>query len=263
MLEFPQLSPIAFSLGSFDFYWYGIMYVIGFLAFWVLGSLRASNPAFGFQQEWVSDLLFYGVIGAIVGGRLGYLLLYHFERLISDWTVLFRVWEGGMSFHGGLLGVLFAIWVFARKYQQNFLKIVDFAAPQVPIGLAAGRIGNFINGELWGRPSDLPWAMVFPHVDDIPRHPSQLYEAFFEGMFLFVVLWVYASKPRPYGRVAAMFAILYAAIRIGIEFVREPDVHLQFIAWGWLTMGQLLSALLLVAGVFLWHVSNSNKVAES
>lgn len=255
VLEFPQLSPIMFSIGAIDFYWYGMMYVIGFVSFWVLSLRRAANPASGIRPEQVGDMLFYGIIGVIVGGRMGYILFYQFERFMADWTVLLRIWEGGMSFHGGVLGVLLALWLFARKQKQSFLKTIDFCIPPIPIGLCAGRIGNFINGELWGRPSDLPWAMVFPHVDALPRHPSQLYEAVLEGLFLFVVLWIYASKPHPYGRVAGWFAILYSGVRFLVEFTRAPDPHLQFIAWDWLTMGQLLSVPLCAAGILLLYLS--------
>ena len=255
MLHYPNISPIAFSIGSFHIYWYGVMYVIGFLIFWGLGKWRAQHGVLKIDSQWVDDLLFYGALSAIIGGRLGYVLFYQWEHFINDPIIVFKLWQGGMSFHGGLLGVMLAVWLFARSKHYSFVRLLDFVAPLVPLGLFAGRLGNFINGELWGRPSDVPWAMVFPHVDALPRHPSQLYEALLEGLLLFIIVWIYSSKPRACGRVAALFGILYATMRIGVEFVREPDRHIQFIAFGWLTLGQLLSILLFVLGMLLWYQS--------
>ncbi len=253
MLHYPDISPIAFSIAGFEFYWYGLMYVIAFMSFWILGRWRAQREPFQISNEWVGDLLFYGALGAIIGGRFGYILFYQWSAFLAEPILLFKVWQGGMSFHGGLLGVLFAVWLFAKQKHYGFVRLLDFIAPLVPLGLMAGRIGNFINGELWGRASDLPWAMVFPHVDGTPRHPSQLYQAGLEGLLLFVILWIYALKPRADGRVAGLFAMLYAVMRFSMEFVREPDRHIQFIAWEWLTMGQLLSVPILLVGLFLWY----------
>lgn len=256
MLQFPSISPVAFSIAGLDFHWYGLMYVLGFLAFWVLGRWRAVHCSPRLPLEWVDDLIFYGAIGVVLGGRIGYIVFYQWDAFLMDWTLLFRIWQGGMSFHGGLIGVLLVLWLFARQKKYHFLKLADFVVPSIPPSLLAGRIGNFINGELWGRPSDLPWAMVFPHVDEVPRHPSQLYEAVLEGALLFVILWIYAARPRATGRVAALFLILYGLMRFLVEFVREPDTHIQFVAWEWLTMGQLLCLPLILAGVFLWYWSS-------
>ncbi len=251
MLEYPQIDPVAIAIGPLRVHWYGLMYLLGFGAFLALGHHRAKAPRAEIAREQVSDLLFCGIIGAIVGGRVGYMLAYNFGALLADPISIFFIWEGGMSFHGGLVGVLLALWVFAGKNKLRFLEVTDFTAPLVPIGLGAGRIGNFINGELWGRVSDAPWAMVFPRAGPLPRHPSQLYEFFFEGVVLFVVLWIYSRKPRALGRVSAWFAILYAAARFAVEFFREPDAHIGFIAWGWLTIGQALSVPLFLLGVWL------------
>ena len=257
MLQFPNISPVAFSIAGFEVYWYGLMYVIAFLSFWALGQWRAVHCSPRMNPEWVGDLLFYGAIGVILGGRIGYILFYQWNAFLIDWTLLFRIWQGGMSFHGGLIGVVCVLWLFSKQKKYNFLSLADFVAPLIPPGLLAGRIGNFINGELWGRPSDLPWAMIFPQVDKLPRHPSQLYEAVLEGVMLFAILWVYATKPRATGRVAALFMIAYAVMRFLVEFVRAPDAHIQFVAWGWLTAGQLLSVPLLLLGIFLWYLSST------
>ena len=250
MLHYPDIDPVAFSVAGVSVYWYGLMYLLGFAVFMVLGRVRAA--AYGLTPRNVDDLLFYGVLGVILGGRLGYLLFYDFRSFVSEPWMILEIWKGGMSFHGGLLGVLTVLWLFARKRRLPFLQMTDFVAPLTAIGLGAGRLGNFINGELWGRVSDLPWAMVFPHVDQLPRHPTQLYQLLFEGVLLFVIVWVYSSKPRPLGAVTGLFALLYALGRIGVEFVREPDPHLGFVAWGWVTMGQLLSLPLLLVGAWLW-----------
>lgn len=250
MLEFPQIDPVAFSLGPIQVHWYGLMYLFGFAGAWALAQWRAKHYQLAWTAEQISDLIFYGALGVIIGGRLGYMLFYNTHQLLTEpWTLL-KLWEGGMSFHGGLLGVAVAMWLFARKFKKPFLQVTDFLAPLVPLGLGAGRLGNFINGELWGRVTDVPWAMVFPHSDGQPRHPSQLYELGLEGIALFILLWWYASKPRPQGRVSAMFLTGYAICRLIAECFREPDVQLGFLAFNWLTMGQLLSIPMLLAGLY-------------
>ena len=249
MLLFPQINPIAFSLGPVQIHWYGLMYLLGFIGGWALALWRAKHYKLDWTSEQISDLIFYGALGVIIGGRVGYMLFYKtYELFTQPWTLI-KLWEGGMSFHGGLLGVAVAMWLFARKFKKPYLQVTDFLAPLVPLGLAAGRIGNFINGELWGRVTDLPWAMVFPNSDGQPRHPSQLYEFGLEGLVLFTLLWCYAAKPRPVGRVSAMFLIGYALCRLLVECFREPDTQLGFIAFNWLTMGQLLSIPMLFAGL--------------
>ncbi len=246
----PAFDPVAFTL---EIRWYGLMYLLGFLAFMILGKFRAKVTKTGVSVAQVDDLLLYGLLGVIFGGRIGYILFYDSASVMSDPTRVFRIWEGGMSFHGGLLGVLLAFLVYANRHKVSFLRLLDFAAPLVPVGLAAGRLGNFINGELWGRATDVPWGMVFFHqlAGDTPRHPSQLYQMMAEGVFLFIVLWVFSSKPRPAGMVAGLFAVLYSLARFVLEFYREPDAHLGFIFWGWVTQGQLLSVPLFIVGLVL------------
>ena len=257
MLAFPQIDPVAFSLGPIKVHWYGLMYLVGFIGGWGLAQWRAKHYQLNWTSEQIGDLIFYGALGVIIGGRLGYMLFYNtYQFFTQPWTV-FKLWEGGMSFHGGLLGVAVAMWLFSRKVKKPFLQVTDFLAPLVPLGLGAGRLGNFINGELWGRITDVPWAIVFPHSDGQPRHPSQLYELGLEGIILFVFLWWYASKPRPVGRVSAMFLVGYAICRLIAECFREPDVQLGYIAFDWLTMGQLLSIPMLLIG--LWGLNWGNK----
>jgi len=197
MLSFPQIDPIALSLGPVKIHWYGLMYLIGFAAVWFLGQKRAEQPWSPIKPEAIEDLVTYGAFGVILGGRIGYILFYNFEGFLSNPLILFKIWQGGMSFHGGMVGVFIAMWLFAKKQQCSMLQLTDIIAPLAPIGLGAGRIGNFINSELWGRPTDVPWAMIFPTGGPLARHPSQLYEAFLEGVVLFAILWVYSSKPRP------------------------------------------------------------------
>jgi phosphatidylglycerol:prolipoprotein diacylglycerol transferase len=234
------------------------MYLFGFIAGWALGRYRATRPGAPWQREQVDDLLFYIALGVIFGGRIGYVLFYKFDLFLDNPALLFKVWEGGMSFHGGLLGVLLAMVFFARKHRKSFFEVTDFIAPLVTPGLFFGRIGNFINGELWGRVSDLPWAMVFHHpaAGELPRHPSQLYEAALEGLTLFLVLWIYSAKPRPPMAVSGLFLIGYGIFRFAIEFAREPDTHLGFIAFSWLTMGQLLSIPMIVIGTILFILAH-------
>ncbi|BBB31374.1 prolipoprotein diacylglyceryl transferase [Neptunomonas japonica] len=247
-----DIDPIALDLGFIQIHWYGLMYLIGFgAAFW-LGAYRARRPGSGWTEEQVSDLIFWGAMGVVLGGRMGYVLFYNFDQFLLDPLWLFAVWEGGMSFHGGLLGVLVMLWLFGKKHDKSFMQMGDFVAPLVPIGLGAGRIGNFIGGELWGRAADVPWAVVFPRtVDGIARHPSQLYEAFLEGVVMFVVLWWFTSKPRPRMAASALFLIMYGVFRSCVEFFREPDAHIGYIAFGWLTKGQLLSLPMVVVGALL------------
>lgn len=251
MLKFPEIDPVAFSLGPLDIRWYGIMYLLGFVSGFLLLKMRAQRPNSGWTVEQVSDLIFYGAMGVILGGRFGYVLFYNLSGFIGDPLSLFKVWQGGMSFHGGLLGVMIAVWLFARNARKSYWDILDFGAPIVPIGLGLGRIGNFIGGELVGRVTDGPWGMVFPHIDNLPRHASQLYQASLEGVALFIILWLFSRKPRPRYAVSGMFGLCYGIFRFTAEFAREPDAHLGFIAFDWLTMGQLLSLPLIIAGLGL------------
>jgi phosphatidylglycerol:prolipoprotein diacylglycerol transferase len=252
MLHYPQINPVAFSLGTLQVHWYGLMYLLGFVMAWLLAYWRVTHYKLDWTVEQISDLIFYAALGVILGGRIGYMLFYNFSTLMHQPWMLFKIWEGGMSFHGGLIGVLVAIWIFAWRFNKKFWAVGDFLAPLVPLGLAAGRIGNFINGELWGRVTDVPWGMVFPHVDAQPRHPSQLYEFGLEGLLLFLVVWWYAAKPRPTGRVSAVFLIGYALCRLIAECFREPDAQMGFMAFDWLTMGQILTIPMMVLGLGLW-----------
>ncbi len=251
MLTYPQIDPVAFRLGPRPVYWYGLMYLFGFATFWILGRIRARREDVVVRPEEVGDLLFYGMIGVIVGGRLGYVLFYATGSLLQDPLMVFRIWEGGMSFHGGLIGALAGGWLYQRRRGWGFLRTMDFVAPLIPPGLFFGRIGNFINGELWGKPTDLPWAMVFPGAGPQPRHPSQLYEALLEGVVLFAILWLFSSRPRPVGAVSGLFLLCYGLFRFLIEFVRQPDPQLGYLAFGWVTMGQILSLPMMLAGAGL------------
>lgn len=256
MIQHPDFDPVALQLGPVAIHWYGLMYLVGFAAGAGLGVLRARRAGSGWRPAEVSDLLFFIAVGVILGGRLGYVLFYNFPYYIGrPWEVLY-LWSGGMSFHGGLLGVIVAMWWFARRSGRAVLQVSDFVAPLVPPGLLAGRLGNFINQELWGRPTDLPWAVVFPRVDAQPRHPSQLYEAMLEGVVLFALLWLFSSRPRPAGAVSGLFLVLYGCFRFVVEFARQPDPQLGFLV-GWLTMGQLLSVPMVLAGIGLMWWSRS------
>ncbi|HEY5602743.1 MAG TPA: prolipoprotein diacylglyceryl transferase [Gammaproteobacteria bacterium] len=264
MLTYPAIDPVAFPIGPLKVHWYGIMYLVGFGAAWWLGTRRAKQPGSGWTPVQMSDLIFYGALGAVLGGRIGYTLFYASDKFLLDPLMVFRVWEGGMSFHGGFLGVLFAMFTYGHKQRRKFFEVMDFLAPLTPIGLGAGRLGNFINGELWGRVSDVPWAMVFPGAGDKPRHPSQLYEFFLEGIVLFFIIWFYSAKPRPRMAVSGLFSLCYGSFRFIVEFARQPDSHLDFIAFGWLTMGQLLSTPMILLGIgLLWWAYNKNNEAKS
>jgi phosphatidylglycerol:prolipoprotein diacylglycerol transferase len=251
MLVHPQFDPVAFHVGPVAVRWYGLMYLLGFVLFVVLGKYRArQNLLTGWHPRDVDDMLFYGVFGVILGGRLGYVLFYKPLYYLDHPLEVFALWQGGMSFHGGLIGVLIAMVLFARRRHKRWLEVTDFVAPLAPLGIAAGRLGNFINGELWGRPTSVPWAMVFPQVDTLPRHPSQLYELGLEGLALFVLLWVYARRRRPVGAVSGLFLIGYGVFRFVVEYAREPDNFLGVLALG-LSMGQWLSLPMIAAGVVL------------
>ncbi len=250
MFIHPQFDPIAFQLGPLAVRWYGLMYLVGFAAGLLLGRLRIQRASEAvIDARGLDDLLFYMVIGVVVGGRLGHVLFYEFAYYLEHPLDVFAVWKGGMSFHGGLLGAMAAMAWFARKQGKGFLAVADFVAPLVPPGLAAGRLGNFINAELWGRPTEVPWGMVFPNVDTVARHPSQLYEFALEGVALFVILWVYSRKPRPVGTVSALFLVGYGLFRFLVEFTREPDGGRLYAG---LSLGQWYSVPMLLAGLLLW-----------
>ena len=251
MLVHPQFDPVALQLGPIAVRWYGLMYLVGFGLVWAAGRYRiARTPGGVWSAKDLDDALFYGILGTILGGRLGYVLFYKFsDYMAAPWKILY-VWEGGMSFHGGMLGVILAMLWFARSRRQDWLAVTDFIAPLAPLALGAGRLGNFINAELWGRPASVPWAMVFPNVDRVPRHPSQLYELGLEGIVLFAVLWWFSAQRRPRGAVSGAFLIGYGALRFLVEFTREPDGFLGLLALGF-SMGQWLSAPMVAAGAAL------------
>jgi phosphatidylglycerol:prolipoprotein diacylglycerol transferase len=260
MLVYPDINPVAFHIGSWPVYWYGLMYLVGFAGGWGLLAWRTKVSPRGFTQDQVSDIAFYAALGAIIGGRLGYMLFYDWPVLVSNPLMLFQTWKGGMSFHGGLLGVLIAMLLFGRKHKKSFLVLTDFIAPVIPIGLGAGRIGNFINAELWGRVTTAPWGMLFPNAGPLPRHPSQLYEFALEGVLLFIILIIYSHKPRPIGAVSGMFALCYGLFRIMVEFFREPDVQIGYL-FGGVTEGQILSLPLVVIGIWLLMRSRKQVIA--
>jgi phosphatidylglycerol:prolipoprotein diacylglycerol transferase len=275
-----NFDPVALSIGPLDIHWYGVMYLLAFLMFLIIGKSRAMRQTWWhWSTQDVSDILFFGMLGVILGGRIGYMLFYGFDLLVQNPLSIFRIWDGGMSFHGGLLGVIIAMAWFARRTRRTFWQVADFVAPLVPLGLALGRLGNFIGGELWGRLSDVPWAMIFAKstgfgpgqklaleeawrsgaLDHLARHPSQLYQASLEGLALFMILMWYSRKPRPRAAISGLFLIGYGVFRLIAEFFRQPDDHLGFLALQWLTMGMVLSLPMIAAGfIIMLFAYNAN-----
>ena len=249
MLIYPQIDPAAFSLGPIIVYWYGIMYLVGFTSAWVLSSIRCKKPNSPISKAQVSDMIFYAALGVILGGRIGYMLFYDFSNFIHAPWIILKVWEGGMAFHGGLIGVILTLSLFCRKYECNLFKVLDFITPMVPIGLGAGRLGNFINGELWGRVTDFPIGMVFPNGGTLPRYPSQLFEFILEGVLLFLILWFISSKERPTLFVSTNFLFWYGLFRFIAEFFRQPDPQMGYILFSWMTMGMILSTPMILVSI--------------
>jgi phosphatidylglycerol:prolipoprotein diacylglycerol transferase len=263
MLRYPNINPVAISVGPLHVHWYGIMYLVGFGLAWWLARTRARAPGSTWTGADVDDFVFYAMLGVIVGGRVGYVLFYGMPMWRGDWFYPLKIWQGGMSFHGGLLGVIGATALFALQRGRHVGDVFDFAAPLPGPGLFFGRMGNFINGELWGRPTDAPWGMLVPDQNGgapVARHPSQLYEATLEGIVLFTILWLYTRRPRPRYAPAALFLICYSLARIAVEFVREPDVQIGYLAAGWFTMGQLLSLPMLLLGIGMWVSSHRSPI---
>jgi len=252
MFTHPDIDPVAIYLGPLQIRWYGLMYLFGFAAGWLLARKRAARPDSAWTKSQVDDFITLCVLGLVIGARLGYVLFYDLDSYLKDPFSIIQVWQGGMSFHGGLLGLCLVVWLFGRRHKKSFLQIADFLSPLAPPGLFFGRIGNFINGELWGAPTKLPWGVLFPdpRAGGVPRHPSQLYEAALEGLILFAIVWIFSSKKRPDGAITGCFLLFYGIFRFSMEFIREPDPQLGYLAFGWLTMGQLLS--LPMAAVGLW-----------
>ncbi|WP_269618638.1 prolipoprotein diacylglyceryl transferase [Zhongshania sp. BJYM1] len=255
MLRHPDFDPVAISIGPLAVHWYGLMYLVGFAAAWFIAKSRTKQPWSPLNEAQVEDLIFYGAVGVIVGGRFGYVIFYNFPQFLQDPLWLFRVWEGGMAFHGGLLGVIVAVALYARKIKVPVVSLWDFIAPLAPIGLGLGRIGNFIGQELWGRPTDQPWGMLFPRDPlQLPRHPSQLYQFALEGVVLFIIIFWFTRRQRPPYAAGSLFLLCYGCFRFLVEFVREPDQHIGFDVLGWMTRGQELSLpmILIGGGLFIW-----------
>ncbi|HBO38907.1 MAG TPA: prolipoprotein diacylglyceryl transferase [Pasteurellaceae bacterium] len=264
-LHLPNIDPIIFELGPIGLRWYGLMYLLGFIFAYWLGTRRAKNSNGAWTVEQVDQLLFNGFVGVILGGRIGDVFFYNIDYFLHDPLYLFRIWEGGMSFHGGLIGVILAMLWTSRRQKHSFWQTADFTAPLIPFGLGMGRIGNFINAELWGRETDVPWAMIFPNDPlALPRHPSQLYEALLEGVVLFAILNLFIKKPRPMGAVSGLFLFGYGTFRFLVEYVREPDAHVNEMT-DIITRGQMLSLPMIIAGVIIiiWAYKHKSAVRKS
>ncbi len=262
MITYPEISPIALDLGFAQIHWYGLMYLLAFLSAWALGNYRAKQKNSGWNKDEVSDVIFYGALGVILGGRIGYVIFYNLDKFLENPAIIVRIWEGGMSFHGGMLGVFAGLYLFGRKTGRSFFQVSDFIAVMVPLGLGFGRIGNFINKELWGRPVDgsIPWALDYG--DHIARHPSSIYQALTEGLLLFIILFVFSRKPRPTMAVSGVFMMGYGALRFTTEFFRTPDAQLGFVMFGWMSKGQQLSIPMIAFGlfIFIYAYKKQNKV---
>lgn len=251
MFIYPNINPIAFHIGPLKVHWYGLMYLLSFIVGWLLALYRAKTSHLNFTKEQIGDLIFFIAVGVIFGGRLGYILFYDFPHFIHHPWIVFEVWNGGMSFHGGLIGTILMICWWAKRNHKHFIDITDFVAPIVPIGLAAGRIGNMINGELWGRITTVSWGVIYPQAGPMPRHPSEIYEFLLEGVVLFIILWWFSMKSRPRWAISGLFLVLYGSFRFFCEFFRQPDPQLGFIVFHWLTMGQLLSLPMIILGIII------------
>jgi phosphatidylglycerol:prolipoprotein diacylglycerol transferase len=280
MITYPEIDPVLLEIGPLRVHWYGVMYLCGFLGGWWLGRVQAARPWSVWTAQQVDDMVFYIVLGVVLGGRVGYMFFYGLDGLIADPLSIFRVWEGGMAFHGGLVGVLLAMWLFARRYGRTFFQATDFVAPLVTIGLGAGRLGNFINAELWGGSTSLPWGVQVPceitpglcgrvgqsadGLYSLPVHPNQLYEFFLEGVLLLTILWFFSAKAPPRMAVSGMFLLCYGTFRFLVEFVRMPDAHIGYLAYGWVTMGQVLSLPMIFFGILLLTLAYRKRgLAES
>ena len=252
MLTHPNFDPVALQIGPLSIHWYGIMYLLAFAAAWGIAQHRSKAAHAPIAAKHVDDLIFYGALGVVLGGRFGYVLFYNFDKFLADPIWLIKVWEGGMSFHGGFLGVVLAMVLYARHLKVSIGELCDFVAPIVPIGLGCGRLGNFIGQELYGRAADVPWAMVFTtDPERLPRHPSQLYQLMLEGVLFFLILYFFSAKKRPTWSVGGLFLLCYGSFRFVVEFFRQPDSHIGFDAFGWLTRGQLLSLPMIIGGALL------------
>lgn len=263
MILYPEIDPVALAVGPIKVHWYGLMYLTGFVGAWFYGVHRTKLEGFYWTAKQVEDVIFYGALGVILGGRIGYTLFYSFPVFIDNPISILFIHQGGMSFHGGMLGVCVGIYLFGRKNGLNFFQVADFIIPWVPVGLGAGRIGNFINHELWGRPMEtvMPWALDYG--DQIARHPSSLYQALTEGLLLFLILWWYSSKPRPHAAISAVFMISYGCFRFITEFFRIPDEHIGFVALDWLTMGQILSLPMIIFGIVIFYIAQKKNLPNS
>ena len=260
MLQYPSFDPVLIAIGPVKVHWYGVMYLLGFIVAWGIGYARAKKPWSPLAPKQIEDLIFYAALGVVLGGRLGYVFFYGFDQFIADPLWLFKIWEGGMAFHGGLLGVFVALLLYARKIKQPLGAVCDFVAPLAPLGLGLGRIANFINGELYGRVSDSQWAMIFPSdPQQLPRHPSQLYQFVLEGLVLFAIVFLFSRQQRPRWSVTGMFLLFYGVARFSVEFFRQPDAGIGFDLFGWMTRGQILSLPMIIGGAAMLFYAFNNK----